>query len=71
MTRLYLLIGGLSALMIALATVWFLGGQAATDRARDKANRDHITTRERIDNADTGTGNVADDSDWLRERGSR
>ena len=69
--RLYLLIAGLAAIPIALVAVWFLGGQAATDRAIDKANRDHITTRERIDNADTGTGNVADDSDWLRERGSR
>jgi hypothetical protein len=71
MTRLYLLIGGLSLIITLAGALWWSIDRNATDRARTDGLQSTIETRERMDNADTGSGNASDDADWLRERGSR
>jgi len=70
-TRLYLLIGGLSLIITLAGALWWSIDRNATNRARTDTMQDHISTRDRMDNADTGNGNAADDADWLRQRGSR
>ena len=61
MTRLYLLIGGLAGIPIVIATVWFLGGQAATDRAERDAMQSTINNAEKFNE---GASNP-DDCHWI------
>lgn len=71
MMRLYLLIGGFSAVLCILGGVWFLGGQAARDRAHTEQLEADKATNERINDAEISTGDADADLEWLRERGSR
>lgn len=57
-------VAGFVALMVG---AFFRGKSQAKEEARDKANQDHIETRDRIDNAET-SDNADDARDWLHNR---
>lgn len=71
MIRVYLWGAVLAAVLAGIGSVWFLGGQAA----RDKAERDTLqgdkATNERINDADVSQGDTAADRDWLSDRGRK
>ena len=64
------MLGFLTLLAVFLALFWAGRASEARDRALQDA-KDAAATHERIDDADTGTGDGADDLDWLLQRGGR
>lgn len=60
----------LGALALAAATGAVLMGRNAKKLAQGKRDGEYVETRQRTDNADVGSGDVGDDTDWLSERKS-
>lgn len=56
---------------IAAAGIFALGKRKARQEAADKANRQQLETRRRMDDADVSRGDSAADLDWLRDRSKR
>ena len=57
--------------VLALCAVWYAGGRDARQAAEMERLERERAAWERVKDADLGSGDPADDRDWLRERGSR
>jgi len=64
------MLGFLALLAVFLSLFWAGRASEARDRALQDA-KDAAATHERIDDADTGTGDISDDAQWMLNRGAR
>ena len=64
-------LGAVLALCAVLGAVWYAGGRDARQAAEMERLERERAVWERVKDADLGSGDPADDRDWLRERGSR
>ena len=71
MTRLYSAFIGGGVVLLIVGAIYALGWDAGDDEAKLDTLRSEAETRERMDHADTGSGDPVRDAEWLRERGRR
>lgn len=64
-------LGGAVALVAGLAAVWWAGGRDARQAGEMERLERERAAWERVRDADLGSGDPANDREWLRERGSR
>ena len=64
-------LGGAVALVVGLAAVWWAGGRDARQAGEMERLERERAAWERVKDADLGSGDPADDREWLRERSSR
>lgn len=64
-------LGAIAALGVALARARRAGARDRDARIEVERLRADVETRRRIDRADTGTGDAANDREWLLRRGRR
>lgn len=67
--RIYAYLAAGAAVLALVGGIYAKGVMDAKEAERAREAREAADTHERINNADTGSGNTDDDREWLHNRG--